>query len=271
MQKTQRRESTKPETAFQGKNSIVTVMLGESLSEHIHQLPHINKIHDAYQIETETGLAFLFDYAVLVCWGINKTEREKIIKKIQQYISDPSDELTVETYTYHIEYSLPFTIRNDHITISSSDPEVRLALSHALSQSAKLSYFEDSAQQVISSNTQIAKKLRETGKTNMTRKKLSKLRGMLFDTSCDITLHFNLLDKPNFFWDYPELDEFYLKLAQYLEMDQRLNLLNQKLSLIRELLDMLAEEQNHQHSSFLEWIIIILIAIEILLFIFSKH
>ncbi|WP_417535681.1 hypothetical protein [Methylophaga sp.] len=47
----------------------------------------------------------------------------------------------------------------------------------------------------------------------------------------------------------------------------RINVLNKKLESIHELLDMLANEQNHKHSSTLEWIIIILIALEIVLFL----
>ena len=43
-------------------------------------------------------------------------------------------------------------------------------------------------------------------------------------------------------------------------------MLENRLEVIQELLEMMADEQKHRHSSLLEWIIIILIAIEIVLF-----
>jgi uncharacterized Rmd1/YagE family protein len=88
----------------------------------------------------------------------------------------------------------------------------------------------------------------------------------LFETRSDILLHFGLLDTPEFFWDYPELEPNYLSVAKYLELVPRTELLNRKLEAMHELLEILAGEQNHKHSSFLEWIIIILIAVEIVLF-----
>jgi uncharacterized Rmd1/YagE family protein len=79
-------------------------------------------------------------------------------------------------------------------------------------------------------------------------------------------LHYGLLDTPEFFWDYPELEEGYLKLAKYLELQPRIDILTRKLDTIQGLLDMLADEQNHKHSAFLEWIIIVLIAVDIVIY-----
>lgn len=44
-----------------------------------------------------------------------------------------------------------------------------------------------------------------------------------------------------------------------------MSVLNQRLRIVQELFDMLAAELNHQHSSRLEWTIIVLIVIEVLL------
>ncbi|MFT4940233.1 MAG: putative Rmd1/YagE family protein, partial [Paraglaciecola sp.] len=71
---------------------------------------------------------------------------------------------------------------------------------------------------------------------------------------------------PEFFWEYPEFESIYNLAARYLEIHTRVDLLSKKLATIHELFDMLADEQKHQHSSFLEWIIIILIAVEIVMF-----
>jgi uncharacterized Rmd1/YagE family protein len=141
-----------------------------------------------------------------------------------------------------------------------------LAVSHALAQSAKLGRFEVMAERTIKDNAYLSRTLAKTGKIPLSRKKLSMLRGALFSTKSDILLHFNLLDTPEFFWEYPEQEQKYLTVSKYLDLKPRVELLTMKLATINELHEMLAAEQNHKHSSFLEWIIIILIAVEIVMF-----
>ncbi len=54
-------------------------------------------------------------------------------------------------------------------------------------------------------------------------------------------------------------------MAHYLEIERRVNVLNQRLTVLKELFDMLNNEINHKHSSRLEWTIIWLIVIEVAL------
>jgi uncharacterized Rmd1/YagE family protein len=51
----------------------------------------------------------------------------------------------------------------------------------------------------------------------------------------------------------------------YLEINQRVDVLNARMGVIGDLLDMLKEHLTTSHGEFLEWIIIVLIAIEILM------
>jgi uncharacterized Rmd1/YagE family protein len=126
-----------------------------------------------------------------------------------------------------------------------------------------LEQFEALAERTITENTYLSETLANTGKIPLSRKALAKLRGRLFQTKSDILLHFNLLDTPEFFWEYPDREASYNVVAKYFDLTPRVELLTLKLETIRELLEMLATEQNHKHSATLEWIIILLIAVDI--------
>ena len=62
----------------------------------------------------------------------------------------------------------------------------------------------------------------------------------------------------------------YEYIRSYLEVDDRVELLNSRLSVIRELLDVLNAQVAHNNSERLEWIVIWLISVEIILGIFSN-
>lgn len=156
----------------------------------------------------------------------------------------------------------------DHITLSGNVELEELAISHAIAQSLKLAYYEELILKSIETTEHIPENLAKTGKTQLSRNELAKARGRLYLAQAHVNLHYDLLDVPDFFWDYPELESSYQVAATYLEIRQRIEVLNKKLDVIHELFDMLADEQNHKHSSMLEIIIIWLIVFEVFISIF---
>jgi uncharacterized Rmd1/YagE family protein len=129
----------------------------------------------------------------------------------------------------------------------------------------KLIQFENAIESSIKTNSNIPIHLANSGKINLTRKDTAKKIGELFIVKSMINLHYDLLDTPEFFWDYPEYELYYQKVTNYLDIKARVDVLNKKVEVIHELLDMLGHEQNHKYSSFLEWIIILLILFEIIM------
>lgn len=250
---------------------ITIALLGRKLHRDACENTLISKMgavryRDAYYLKQPEGEAWMFDYGVLVGWDLSENDRQKLCFDIGDAIEIPTSGSVTEIYSYSIDTGKPFAVQHDVLNIPNHEPLTRLGLSHAFAQSAKLEFFEDKAQQVIQQNAHISRELAATGKVPLSRRQLAKLRGVLFDTSSDITLHFNLLDTPEFFWDYPELEAEYQKLAKYLDLLPRIEIMNKKLDTIHGLLDMLAAEQHHKHSAFLEWIIIVLIAVDIVVY-----
>jgi uncharacterized Rmd1/YagE family protein len=258
---------------FNNKTEIIAFAAQIDLDEvkaQFERLFIVQKSRDALHVEMPKGHLFIFDYGVLVAWGVNPAKQEQYLTVLKN-IAEGLHSLQIDRYEFvkADKESTQLLIADDKLSLPNIQVDSLLALSHAFAQSAKLQHFEFRAQQTINNNQYLTNTLAQTGKIPLSRKALAKLRGRLFQTKSDIMLHYSLLDTPEFFWDFPVVEHLYLSLSRYLELKPRIDLLNLKLQTIHDLYDMLAAEQNHKHSSFLEWIIIILIATEIVLFFFK--
>lgn len=209
---------------------------------------------------------YIFEYGVVVFWGIPSQERNVFLSLIRPYAHDPEASLIDDEFTYSLHADRA-SVKDDHIRLPDDDRQTRLAVSHGIAQSTRLSQFEAHVQETISDTAHIPRNIAETGKSGLGGKEIAKLRGRLFLSQSDIMLNYDLLDVPEFFWENPELSHYYSMIADYLEIRQRVEVLSKKLETIHELFNMMADEQNHKHSSLLEWIIIWLIAFEILVFL----
>jgi uncharacterized Rmd1/YagE family protein len=87
--------------------------------------------------------------------------------------------------------------------------------------------------------------------------------GELFILRINIHLQGSVLDAPELMWAEPQLDPVYQAVRSYLEMDQRVELLTDRLDVIADLLAVLKDQLTHTHGEYLEWIVIVLIAAEI--------
>jgi uncharacterized Rmd1/YagE family protein len=229
----------------------------------------IRIIKGALLIEDLNSWSVVFDYGAVVHWNVNTDEQAKLHQLLLNHAENPLAVIEEENFTFAL--NCPATrIVEDHVEIESSDPILIFSLSQGMAQSIKLASFETNALTTINNTKYIPKSLAENGSIKLSRHKIAKIRGQLFLTKSDIILNYDLLDTPDFFWEYPEYEAFYSITAKYLEIAPRTEVLSKKLETIHELFEMLADEQKHRHSSILEWIIIWLIAVEIGMTIYDK-
>jgi len=81
----------------------------------------------------------------------------------------------------------------------------------------------------------------------------------------NINLVGSVLDSPELFWTYPDLKPLYEAARSYLEIPQRIDLLNARVEVLHDMLNLLKESVQSKHAERLEQIVIALIAVEIIL------
>lgn len=223
------------------------------------------RFRDALHLHQGDAHAFVFTFGCCVLWGYDHEDEAHLLAQLAEFAEEPLAERQSDTFSWETG-PWETRIHADLIRLADDSALLKLAVSHALAQSAKLAELERYAERTIAETAYIPRNMAKGGSSGMSRKEVARMRGRLFLVESDIHLHHGLLDTPEFFWEYPELESPYLQAIHYMDVRPRIEVLNKKLQVIHEMFDMLADEQKHQHSSQLEWIIIWLIAIEIVIF-----
>ena len=226
------------------------------------------RYRNVFYVELEQGSHAIFPFGVAVYWNLGNAVIDQLAQEICRFAIAPLMTKQVDHFSY-IDGCDKNRFSSDHIQLIDTEQMTLLAISHALAQSTKLSVLELQAKNTLEDTAAIPRKLAETGSTSLSRKQAAMMRGQLFVTKSEILLKYELLDTPEFIWEYPELQATYEIGATYLELKQRTEFLSLKLETIHELFEMLSDDLKHQHSSKLEWIIIWLIAVEIVIFIIN--
>jgi uncharacterized Rmd1/YagE family protein len=220
------------------------------------------------------GELFVFEYGAVVIWGLEEAHERAIIKQLSPWgtirkpipLSTPdTDEMELEQFHFFHDNNRPPRLYNDTISLRSGSRLVKLAISHALAQSVKLTRFEAVVESTIAATKDIPYTLASTGSIAMSRREITRQIGELLITRINVNLVSNVLDTPEIFWSEPAYEPLYQTVRRYLEISQRVDLLNQRCSVISDMLDLLRDHANSMHAEYLEWIIIVLITIEILL------
>ncbi|KAI8831498.1 hypothetical protein BJ741DRAFT_530121 [Chytriomyces cf. hyalinus JEL632] len=208
---------------------------------------------------------FLFDFGVIVLWNFTVEEEQLYLSILKPFATNPRHSVDAEIEDFHFQYD--FTkpnqprIYNDMITLKSGNPMIKLTISHGIAQSAKLAYFENVMEQEIQQTSVLPKMMAKYGEVKLTRDDVVKVVGRLFRLRMNVNLVSNVLDTPEIFWSEPELQGLYNAIRGYLEISQRVKLLNTRTGVISDLLDMLSDHLHGSQHTMMTRIVIYLIVI----------
>lgn len=209
------------------------------------------------------GDVFYFSYGVTVCWGLEAEQCLAFLEQVKAFEEQSSEEIEKDEFTF--TFGETPKIVEDEIILPNHEVLTRLAFSHGIAQSVKLGTFENQVRRIFNHTKYIPEDLAKHGRIGLSRKEIRRKMGELFIERNSINLHVDVLDTPEFFWEYSELEPLYAITANYLDVETRVEVLNHRLDVVKELFEMLGNELNHQHSSRLEWTIIFLIVMEVTL------
>ncbi|MDD2839177.1 MAG: RMD1 family protein [Sulfuricurvum sp.] len=177
-------------------------------------------------------------------------------------IEDESDTIT-QDYPIHIDPLMEerFKVTNEAIYLREVSTLNLNVIALAISQSVGLERYEKRLDTLFMQSRRIVESIQTFSITR--RSHLMQFAKRLALTRHDMVSNLLLLDKPNILWDNEEAEALYNRLAFILELYDRHEIALSKLAQIKEDVMLVMDLINHKKSEFLEWIIIVLIAVEI--------
>ncbi|HZF69319.1 RMD1 family protein [Sulfuricurvum sp.] len=179
--------------------------------------------------------------------------------------SEDENALITQDYPIRIDPTLipAFEVTNEAIILKSASTHNLNIIALAISQSVGLEHYEKRLNTLFLQSRRIVESIHTFSITRRTH--LMQFAKRLALTRHDMVSNLLLLDKPNILWDDAEAEALYNRLAFILELYDRHETALSKLSQIKEDVMLVMDLINHKKSEFLEWIIIILILVEIVM------
>ena len=143
-------------------------------------------------------------------------------------------------------------------------------ISLALAQSVALDHFEELVRNAMARFEPVVRDLGEHGRLSLAHKKALMLIGFTLEVRAAVLQNLTLFDDPPETWESESLAHLDGALFDAFDLEERLGAIQQKLAYLSDagarVMDVLNTRKNHR----LEWIIIGLIAVEILFFLMER-
>ena len=194
-------------------------------------------------------------------------------KSASSSLNSLSEESLERLYSQDFPFTLPYysnsvfleALQRDHIILPIELPAVKQAISHALAQNVKLDIIEPGVRDLLQICKPFPVQIKEHGRTNIKHSQVNQLKGQLFLLRMELKSDSELFEEPEFFWDFPWFKQIFRIIRDDYGVESRICLLDEKLSAVQLTLDMIGNQFNEEHGRRLEWIIIILIMIEVII------
>lgn len=221
-----------------------------------------------YKVGNESRDLYFFREGTVVLWNCTDLENSNILRFLKQFEQDAYDESTVLEESESMLYNSSDNaarLKNNSFYVSKEDDTglEKYTFSNAMSLSVKLGIWEASLERYIESMAFVTDDLKKGNSIKISRPEMLRKTGELFALRHLINLSSDLLDVPDFYWDREQLEHLYQQTCSYFSINRRTRVMNEKLNHCIELADLISSNLNDDHHVRLEWMIIILIMVEV--------
>lgn len=227
----------------------------------------------AFQVDSKTVMVLA--NGSVVGWGTPEDRLESdIIPKLRSAVIEPCVPESEEMDWIDLGYipEKPPNYGNSYmqgeIMVLQGDNEDKKLLDMAafaigLSRSTRLSILENALENHIQLTRKNSISLSKGHSISTNEHDVLKLTGSLFLLRGKLNLYSELIETPDVYWTEPTLEKIYESISRAMDVPSRISILNRKLDYATDEQRALLAVLNEKKSTRLEWIIIILIMVEV--------
>ncbi|KAL8166822.1 hypothetical protein V2J09_008321 [Rumex salicifolius] len=212
-----------------------------------------------------------FQYGSVVLFNAPDTEVDGYLKVVEKHAYGLLPEMRKDEYEVREKPALSTWMQAglDHIILQYLNVDGIRTIGSVLGQSIALDYYVRQVDGMVAEFTDINRAMEKTGTFTMKRKKLFQLVGKANSNLADVILKLGLFERSDIAWKDAKYAQIWEYLRDEFELTQRFASLDYKLKFVEHNIRFLQEILQNRRSDFLEWLIIILISVEILISLYE--
>jgi uncharacterized Rmd1/YagE family protein len=213
------------------------------------------------------GTAFVFRYGAVVLCNADPQEKSELLASLTARASERLDPPEIEETQLKVQPDADDSgaALSGIISLRDASLERLQIVAHVLAKSIVLAHYEARISSVFDQVEPLAERLMRTGRTPDDIRTLLQKVGYLLLTQQRVVGRVEVDEKPDVLWDHPELERLHARLEDEYELRERSRAIERKLDLLQDQLATLADLVQEKRSTRLEWLVIVLIVIEVAL------
>ncbi|TCJ13732.1 RMD1 family protein [Flaviaesturariibacter flavus] len=218
-----------------------------------------------YRLDPQRYL-YVFKYGVLCFLNCDAATIGDILQRVRAGAKNPLEDPLIDDFIVETD-ATENRISYHKIEVKRTDVEVLRLVMLNVSQSVALDYFSEHAERLLTETNRHTRHLEHHGRLSITGRKLQRYIARTLMLRNNITENLYIFDSPPETWEDEELNRVDAGMKRNFDLQERFRYIAESLQIVKDNLDLFRDIMKYRHSNTLEWIVIILIAIEVLPFI----
>lgn len=215
-----------------------------------------------YEVSGERCL-YIFKYGVISFLNFEAVDISSFLQFIRPFCKNPFDESLSEEFIVE-PGAAENKVSYNKIDITVADKDVLRIIMLNVAQSVALDYYSELTSRLLEETNYHTQILEKRGRLAISGTRLKKFIGKTLLLRNRIAENLYIFDSPDETWEDERLDKLYTELKRNFDLQERFRNVSDGLGIVKDNLELFSDILQYRNSVFLEWIVIILIAIEVL-------
>lgn len=222
--------------------------------------------------QPEDKNVYIFHFGSIVCINLAFHEIKDIVsylKKIDENLNENINVNRADDFHLYVDEKASFELNYNSVTVTELKKPHLDIISTILAKSIALEKIEEDIDLLLDDIEKIIIYL-DKGHLNISDEKLAKTSAKVLRFKYNTLSYIMILEKPDLAWTNEHIEDFYVELSDLFELKDRYEKIRHKTEVLLDITEVFSGLTHSKRGTRLEWMVIILILIELAVSLFDK-